>query len=211
MAIEQKIEKTVVAVFDFDGTITFRDTLISFLVYAVGPVKFGLGLICLIPSILAFFLGFLDRQKLKERFLTYFFRGSSFEEAMKIAVAFDQEKMGALIRPEALKRLQWHQEQGHRCILVSASIDLYLTPWAKEMGFQDLLCSRLEVDSKGKITGKLVGKNCRSKEKVVRLKELLGDRSQYFVYAYGDSRGDDEMLAWSDKSYFRVMPEESGS
>jgi HAD superfamily hydrolase (TIGR01490 family) len=112
--------------------------------------------------------------------------------------AFARKRIPALIRPKRLKILQNHLDQGHRCILISASIELYTHPWAEAAGFSNALTSQLEVDNEGKITGKLKGKNCRGPEKVRRLEELLGPKSDYILYAYGDSAGDRQLLEVAD-------------
>ena len=77
-------------------------------------------------------------------------------------------------------------------------MDLYLEPWAKLNHFDDLICSRLEIDGSQKITGKLKGLNCWGPEKSRRLLELLGPKENFVLYAYGNSRGDHEMLELSD-------------
>lgn len=110
------------------------------------------------------------------------------------------------VRKEAQKRLQWHKDEGHRCVLVSAQIDIYLEAWGKFAGFDDVVCSRMAVDSKGCATGRLVGANCWGPEKVRRLEELLGPRESYTLYAYGDSRGDREMLAIANHAFLKEMP-----
>ncbi len=109
------------------------------------------------------------------------------------------------IKPQAMERLHWHKQQGHDCILVSASLELYLVPWAKRHGFQDILASRLEIDQKGRVTGQLIGKNCWGAEKRRRLIELLGPQKYYQLYAYGDSRGDQELLEIADYPFYRLF------
>ncbi len=105
-----------------------------------------------------------------------------------------------------MTRLHWHQRQGHRCVLVSASMDIYLKPWAAAAGFDDVVCSTLEFHD-GRVTGRLAGGNCYGDEKARRLAQLLGEQD-YTLYAYGDSRGDKELLAMADYGYYRWMPED---
>jgi HAD superfamily hydrolase (TIGR01490 family) len=111
------------------------------------------------------------------------------------------------IRPKARERLQWHLKQKHCCLLISASIDVYLEPWAKKMGCHQVISSQIEISPEGLVTGQLSGLNCRGLEKVRRLHEWLGRRQEYCLYAYGDSRGDKELLDDADHSYYRQMPE----
>jgi HAD superfamily hydrolase (TIGR01490 family) len=112
------------------------------------------------------------------------------------------EKIFRWIRPKALDRISWHKNQGHRLILVSASLDVYLNPLYAQLGFHDLLCTRLDKQD-GKFTGALIGRNCRGPEKVRLLTELLGPLGLFEIYAYGDSAGDKELLAVANHARFR--------
>jgi phosphatidylglycerophosphatase C len=124
-------------------------------------------------------------------------------DAARLAAA--GEAYGAVlagrIRPGMATRLQWHREQGHRLILVSASLTDYLVPFARQAGgFDQVIATRLEVDGEGHLTGRLVGNNVRAEEKAIRLRAFLGD-SDVELWAYGDSAGDRQMLAMADHPY----------
>lgn len=194
---------SIVAAFDFDGTLTDRDSLVPLLVYWQGALKTYAKLATLTPAFIGFLLNQDLRQHVKEQILTHFFGGLPLSQLQEIGESYAQQALNCFIKPEALKRLKWHQEQGHYCVLVSASIDTYLVPWAKAHGFQHVIASRLEVTPDGYVTGKLKGLNCWGPEKVRRLEELLGSKKNYFLYAYGDSRGDQELLALADRPYYR--------
>lgn len=203
----EKQERQIVAAFDFDGTITKRDTLLAFLIFAAGRVATLRKLIKIIPYGLGYFLKIISRQQIKEKILRSFFAGLPDSQLRELGEAFAQSSaLKQLIQPQALKRLEWHRRQKHRCVLVSASIDAYLDPWCKEVGFDRLICSELEVDSYGIVTGHLRGKNCWGPEKERRLMPLIDPREDYIVYAYGDSRGDRELLALADYPFLRKMP-----
>lgn len=198
--------KPVVAAFDFDGTITYRDSLLPFLMATFGRLKTLCGLALLAPLLLIDWLRGKSRQVMKERVLHYFVRGKSYEEMHREGSNFAKCIVINHIKPEALQRIRWHKSQGHRCILISASINLYIEPWGKETGFDDVLCSQVAVDRHGCLTGNLVGANCRAYEKVRRLEELIGDTSQFELFAYGDSKGDKELLEIADHAFYREMP-----
>ena len=102
-----------------------------------------------------------------------------------------------------MQRLAWHRQQGHRCVVISASLELYLRPWASTVGFDEVLGSRLEVLDNGRTSGKLLGENCFGPEKMRRLEALLGPREGYTLYAYGDSRGDKELLSAADYAFYK--------
>jgi len=112
----------------------------------------------------------------------------------------------SLLRHEAMQRLEWHKQHGHRCVVISASLELYLQPWAIKAGFDDVIATQLETRDDGRVTGKLSGANCYGIEKVRRLETLLGERTGYSLYAYGDSRGDKELLSFADHPYYRKFP-----
>jgi len=120
---------------------------------------------------------------------------------------FARHILPALLKPEGMQRLRWHQQQNHRCILVSATLDSFLAPWSQQVGFNDLICSKLAADERHVISGKLEGLNCWGAEKVRRLELLLGPRAAYTLYAYGDSRGDRELLAFADHAFYRTFEE----
>ncbi len=192
-----KIE--TIAAFDFDGTITYRDTLLPFFRYVTGLPKTCFKLAIQSPTLIGFATGKYTRQDVKEKFLTRFFKEMSAEELREKGEAYAKGPLMDKLKPEAVQRLRWHQEKGHRCILVSANLDVYLEPWHRLMGFDELICSQLEVVD-GRMTGKLVGNNCWGPEKEVRVRKQVG--TGHLLYAYGDSRGDAELLEMADFPFF---------
>ncbi len=100
-------------------------------------------------------------------------------------------------RPEMMERLRWHRSDGHEIVIVSASLDSYLTPLAPRLGVGHVISTSLEVDDRGLVTGRLAGGNVRGPEKARRLRAWLGD-GPVELWAYGDSSGDDELLAMAD-------------
>jgi phosphatidylglycerophosphatase C len=190
-----------VAAFDFDGTLTNRDSLVPFLCYRYGLLKTYLKLMLLTPSFLSFLFGLLSRQQVKERILTRFFQGTSIQSLKESARGYALTELDKFIKSDMLQILRWHQQQGHRCIIVSASIDIYLIPWAEKEGIKDVISSTLELTPEGIVIGRLAGKNCWGAEKTRRLIELLGPKTNFYLYAYGDSEGDRELLAMADVAH----------
>ena len=195
------MQSDIVAAFDFNGTLTKKDTFLPFALFVVGPARWLRGICTLISSVVLFIVRILSRQMLKERVIAEFIGGMTCGELELLGKEFAEEILPKLLKKRALEQLRWHQEQGHHVILVSASPELYLHPWAKIMGIEDVCASRLEVDE-GRVTGKLRGQNCRGAEKVRRLQELLGSEKSYELYAYGDSPGDRELLSYADHQFF---------
>lgn len=192
-----------IALFDFDGTLTRRDTLLPFLRHCVGTSRFVGILVAQMPSLLGLVSGLLPNDLVKQRVLGAFFHGWALEELQHLGRSFSAQVLPSLLRPSTMEILRWHLAQGHRCFLVSASLDVYLEPWAEQEGFAGLLCSRLEVSGSGCVSGRLRGRNVFGLEKVERLAHALGDDLDAIEYAYGDSRGDFEMLALARHAWYR--------
>ena len=204
---EAEANKPVVAAFDFDGTLTRRDTLLQFLLHVLGAAAVMRHALILSPTLVGYGLGIIRNSVAKERVLTQCLAGMPIDELQRAAAQFAEHKLAGLVRPDALQRFDWHKKQGHRCVVISASLELYVRPWAQRAGFDDVIATHLEMREDGRITGNLLGGNCFGIEKVRRLEALLGPRSGYTLYAYGDSRGDKELLSAADYAYYRWIPD----
>jgi phosphatidylglycerophosphatase C len=195
-----------VAVFDFDGTITDGDSTTAFCVATVPAPRLAAALAARGPMLAGYALGLVPRTRLKESLLTAFFRGVREDDLRRRAALWSARDLPRLVRPAAMARVRWHQSQGHRVVLASASLELLLEPWARAAGIRDVLATRLEVRD-GRLTGRLDGPNCWGEEKVVRLRALLGDLDAFELHAYGDSRGDRELLAVAQHAVYRPFRE----
>jgi HAD superfamily hydrolase (TIGR01490 family) len=194
------------ALFDFDGTLTHSDSMLAFVRYVRGGNAYWAGMFRLLPHLLLFRLGLADRRATKERFLTYFLGGMSVEELNRWGQRFAEEQIPALLRPAAVARLRWHQEQGHTCVLVTASLAYWTKSWAEAQGLTLLSTQGEEIA--GAFTGKLKGPNCHGPEKVLRVQALFPQRPGK-IYAYGDSSGDRELLAWADEGQYKPFRSKS--
>lgn len=191
----------VIAAFDFDGTLTTKDSLLPFLVHLNGWPRTLLKMAKIAPSLIGFSLGKVERQDVKEAILTEFLSELSLATVKREAEIYSKGKLDTFLNPKMIERLKWHQDQGHQCVIVSASIDLYLIPWAIRYRLDKVISSQLEI--KGDfITGRLKDQNCWGPEKVRRLLEVVGPKNTFYLYAYGDSRGDQELLELADQSFF---------
>jgi phosphatidylglycerophosphatase C len=189
-----------IAVFDFDGTVVPGDSLVRFVARAAGIRRLGWALARTGHRVAWAVAGPGDRNTAKAAFINRAFRGLDESELAAVAESF-ASRLRARARPEALARIEWHRDQGHDVVLVSASLALYLEPFARALGGATVLATQLDVGPDGHFTGKLVGENVRGPEKVARLRSWLGDR-QVEVWAYGDSAGDREMLGFADHAFW---------
>lgn len=192
-----------IAVFDFDHTLTNRESLVPFLFYVQGFWKTIYFFILLSPNFVRYLMGRLSRQEMKEKILSRFIGGKSFADVQALGKQYADNQLDRYLKPEAIKRLTWHQAQGHRCLLVSASLEFYLIPWAMRHGFEAIIASRLEVTPDGYVTGRLAGLNCWGPEKERRLLAYLDLVKLAQLYVYGDSRGDQEILALAHYPFYR--------
>lgn len=189
-----------VVFFDFDGTLTTKDTLMPFLKFVVGSPAFYAKLLVISPVLIAYFLKLIRNDVAKQLVLKWYLSGYSIDELFDLGNRFSQKIIPGMLRTEGMERLRWHQQQGHECILVSASLDIYLESWVKMENINALLSSQLAV-KKDCITGKLKGGNCFGEQKVQRILEWLNGRLPPFIYAYGNSKGDESMLMFANEGF----------
>lgn len=192
-----------VAAFDFDNTLTKRDSLLPFLFYLHGYIKTCYLLLSLLPSFVHFIAGNISRQEIKEKILTRFIGGMPLKKVEAAGKEYADKHLDCLLKQTGMQRLSWHHSQGHCTLLVSASPEFYLIPWARRHGFEAVLASRLETTEDGMITGRLIGLNCWGAEKRARLSEYLKGNPVGEIYAYGDSQGDREMLDMAHFPFYR--------
>ncbi len=189
------------ALFDFDGTITTNDSLIKFIRFAVGDVKFIFGMILLSPMLTVYKLKLIPNYKAKQYMLSYFFKGMSEEKFLQVANEYSLNQIKTILRPKAIEKITWHKKQGHKIVIVSASIECWLKPWCDENNL-NLIATKLEI-KRNIITGKFLTKNCYGIEKVNRVQELYKLSDYDHIYVYGDSHGDKELLALGDESFYK--------
>ncbi len=190
-----------IAFFDFDGTITTQDSLPDFIKFAIGKPKYYLGLCLLSPILLAYVLKLLPNHSAKEKMISYFFKGWPEKTFQAVANEYSINKIDPIVRHKAIEKLRWHLEQGHKVVIVSASMKSWLKQWCDTQNVE-LISTQLEI-KQGKLTGKFATKNCHGKEKVNRIKEQYSLQDYSYIYAYGDSSGDKDMLKLANEAFYK--------
>ncbi len=190
-----------IAFFDFDGTITTKDTLLEIFKYRHGSAKFYFGFLLNSPYLVAYKAGVISNQLAKEKTLRFFFGGMDEAAFNTFCEQFAAEKIPALIRPKALEEIEKLKQAGAEVVIVSASPENWLRPWCQSLGVK-LMGTRLEVQH-NKITGKITGNNCHGEEKVRRINEAYNIADYKEIYCYGDTSGDKPMLALGTHSFYQ--------
>ncbi|MGB4776363.1 MAG: HAD family hydrolase [Daejeonella sp.] len=186
--------------FDFDGTLTTRDTLFEFCRFYAGCFKFMFGLLILTPILMGQRLKLISTQRAKEIFMNYFIGGLAITQFNEVCQKFTNH-LANLIRSKAMVAIEDYRKKNARIIIVSASPENWILPWAEKYGIE-VIATRLQVVN-GSLTGKISGRNCNGIEKVNRINAVLTISDYPQITAYGDSGGDKQMLALAHKKFFK--------
>ncbi len=195
--------KKDIAFFDFDGTITTKDTMLEFAKYCHTATHYWLGMALISPWLVGIKMGLVSKEKAKEKFITYFFSNTSIQKFNNDCTSFTNEVIPHLIKADALQAIKKFQSENTEVVIVSASAENWVAPWCvqQNIGF---LCTKLEV-KENKITGKLMGQNCNGLEKANRIKQQFDTASYENIYCYGDTDGDKPMLQLATHPYYRLF------
>jgi phosphatidylglycerophosphatase C len=207
--------QTGVAAFDFDGTISRRDTLVPFLAKVGGPTRFAAACGRLGLSGARRSVDIRNRDDVKERIIRMLLAGRSEDELRSRGELYARDLLVGGLRPMLLDRLHRHHHRGHRTVIVSASLVYYLEPLARELGMEHVIAVEPEVVD-GRLTGALVRPNVRAEQKAVQLREWLGAHglepvedpaaTPVRLWGYGNTSGDHALLAMSHHRYWLGRP-----
>ena len=188
--------------FDFDGTLTTKDTLLEFIRFAKGSCGLWLGFMRYAHLLVLMKLGVYPNWKAKQKVFAHFFKDTTLDDFNSICQEFAASSKH-LLRPKGIEAINKAQSEGSEVVIVSASIDNWVQPFFADV---KVLGTQIEVVD-DKLTGRFLTKNCYGQEKVNRILALYPHRQDYHLTAFGDSRGDKELLAWADESHFKPFRE----
>ena len=189
------------ALFDFDGTITFADSFRPFLFIAIDPVRRAIGRVALIPIIIGYQLGLISASKTRASIVAFGFRGRREADVRQAGAKYAHDVLPGTIRKKALERIKWHQAQGDVVVVVSAALDVYLVEWCRLMEL-GVICTELE-STQGVLTGSYRNGDCVREEKTRRIRAQYRLEDYETIYAYGDTSEDAEMLSLANRRFFR--------
>jgi len=191
--------------FDFDGTLTWRDSFLTFLAWRYGRARYLLGMARLAAAALDFSRS-RNRTQLKTALTREFLTGEKHAELLMAADRFAARHSRRLLRPDAVKCWRTWQKDNARLVIVTASPQFLVAPFGRGLGAEMVIGTNLEFTRAGIATGRLDGPNCRSAEKVARLQAVFGVDVRLEA-AYGDSDGDVAMLALAKEPGMKVFSE----
>lgn len=200
--------KKTVYCFDFDGTLTTADTLLEFIKFAKGRNRLFMVFLMYSPLLVLMKLHLYPNWKAKQKVFAHLFEGMRIEKFDKLCQAFAEEHQH-LLRPQGVQQVHGALAADYQVLVVSASIDNWVRPFFQQRRLDavKVLGTQIEVVD-GKLTGRFLSRNCYGAEKVQRITEVLtADRSSYYIEAFGDSRGDREMLAFADRGHYKPFRE----
>jgi phosphatidylglycerophosphatase C len=189
------------ALFDFDGTITRNDTWTPFLRFSATPQRLVAAGVFLSPLMVGYKLGWISARRSRPIVAALAFRGRQAGVVRTLGRQYASEALPPVVRRQALDRIEWHKTQGDAVVVVSASLDVYLTHWCEANGV-DVICTQLEDDG-GTLTGRLLRGECCGEEKVKRIRQRYDLNRYPVIYAYGDTDEDREMLELAHEKYYR--------
>lgn len=197
--------------FDFDGTITKKDSLLEFIRYTRGTARLFQTFLLYSPILVLMKLHLYSNYKAKQKIFTYLYKGESIEDFNRECSDFARDN-AYLLRESAKTKIHQALAEGSKVLIVSASIDNWVKPFFRDFIIPDreennegisVIGTQIEV-VEGKLTGRFLTGNCYGQEKVNRIKKVLtAPRNHYEIVAYGDSRGDREMLEYADKRFYK--------
>ena len=200
MARPDNAERSWVALFDLDGTITYKDTLMPFLFGFMSKRPLRVLRLWRVPSALWNYFLERDRGALKSRVIQMVMGGLTRAELDAWADAYvgNLERRGQL-RPIALKVIATHRESGDKLVLLSASPDLYVPKIGALLGFEQTFCTELTWAG-DRLDGSLRTPNRRGVEKtrcLNQIRKLFKDRP---VIAYGNASSDLDHMKNADSA-----------
>ena len=189
--------------FDFDGTLTTKDTLLEFIRFAKGSGQMFRGFLLFSPLLLLMKLHLYPNWKAKQQVFSYFFKGMNIHDFNALCTHFAEQNKH-LLRPAGIEKVrQAIEEEQATVLIISASIDNWVRPFFDEIDKKiQVLGTQIETNG-GRLTGQFTTKNCYGQEKVNRLTALYPHREAYDLIAFGDSRGDKELLDFADKGFYK--------
>lgn len=188
--------------FDFDGTLTYKDTMFMYLKF-YDSTKYRIQFLRHIPLFILLKLKLAETEKVKKSFIGSILKGQTQDKIEQKSKQFFEQHYPKIVRENALDFIKNIDRNNTQSLLVTASLDIWVKPFADELKME-LVSTRAEFKN-GVFTGNFVGKNCNGKEKLVRIKEEINDSKYDKIIAFGDTSGDRPMLKWANEGHYQFF------
>lgn len=188
--------------FDFDGTLTYKDTMFMYLKF-YDSTRFRLQFLKHIPLFVLLKLKLADTEKVKKSFIGSILKGQTQEKIEKKSRQFFEHYYPKIVRENALDFIQNIDHNNTYSLLVTASLDIWAKPFAEAFKMQ-LVSTRAEFRN-GVFTGNFVGRNCNGNEKLVRIQQEISNHKYDKIIAFGDTSGDKPMLNWANEGHYQFF------
>ena len=188
--------------FDFDGTLTHKDTMFLFLKY-FDSKKYRIQFAKHLPLFVLLKMKLVDAENVKKSFVGDILKNQTQERLEQVAQNFFDHYYPKVIRTHALDFIQNIDKEKTQSFLVTASLDIWVKPFAEKFNMK-LLATEAAYEN-GYFKGDFQTKNCNGKEKLVRIKKAIEGIKYDKTIAFGDTSGDQEMLDWANESHYRFF------
>ncbi|MCW1963144.1 HAD family hydrolase [Chryseobacterium viscerum] len=188
--------------FDFDGTLTYKDTMFMYLKF-YDSTKYRIQFLRHVPLFILLKLKLAETEKVKKSFIGSILKGQTQEKIEMKSKQFFELHYPKIVRENALDFIKNIDRNNTQSLLVTASLDIWVKPFAEELKME-LVSTRAEFKN-GVFTGNFVGKNCNGKEKLVRIKEEINNSKYDKIIAFGDTSGDRPMLKWANEGHYQFF------
>lgn len=191
-------ELQTLVVFDFDDTLIHGDSMWTFFALVAGWPK-------TVVTFLVAFASYHFKKMQKDAELQRVDRGTFLKTHMLHGLIRGQKVETLGLRATQLRsKLRWdeamvsilkdHYDKGHRVVIASGSIDLYLPELIKDLPHHDLLCTDIEIYN-GIATGDMFKGNCVRKGKAERVETYIKEHGPFGEsWGYGNFPDDMPML-----------------
>ena len=199
--------KTALAIYDMDRTITRRPTYAAFMgraLWRLAPWRVALAPIVLLTTA-AYLVGLIDRGRLKELNFRLLIGRVAPERLERIVQDFADRQVRTNIMAGARARLAEDKAAGRRLVLATASYRLYAAAIAQRLGFDDVIATDVEYDSRGRTVARIDGVNCYGLGKLDMIEAWLQtqglEREAVHIRFYSDHISDSPVHHWSDEAF----------
>lgn len=117
-------------------------------------------------------------------------KGMPERDLVQIGERLFTRELAAAVYPESRALVHAHQRKGHMVAVVSSALPYQIEPLARDLGIEHVMCTRLEVDAQGRLTGDVVRPTCYGTGKAIAAREFAAkhgvDLEQSFFYTDSD-------------------------